>query len=487
MKAQTQLIGGRWSFGSGGEYEVLNPATESPIARVSESSAGDTERAAQAARDAQPMWSKIPQEERRVLLANVARLLRERSDAITETIVAESGAVVGITAATGVPTAASKFERYADTDLAELDHELPPFESYTGQEISCTTSRAPVGVVACITPYNFPLPSMAGKIAPALAAGNTVVMKPAPQDPLAVIALAEICSEAGIPPGVVNLVTGSGPTPGRTLAESPLVDMISFTGSTQVGTRIFASAATTMKRLLLELGGKGPCIVCDDADLDAALKTLTRVWAFHSGQVCRLPTRAIVHRSLYPTLIERLADTAGHLKIGPPSDPSTVVGPVISNVQRHTIEGYIQSAIQEGGRLVCGGNRPPQERGYYVKPTLFVDCTSEMTIARNEVFGPVLIMMPFGEDSDAVHLANASAYGLYSYVFSSDTGRASRIASQLHTGAVSINTDVLHPEAPFGGIGLSGIGRDGGEYSVLAYTEPRATIRGDLSSPNHSE
>lgn len=477
MESRAHFIGGTWGTSSDGEYEVVNPSTEAVIARVPESSALDVEQAAKSARDAQPEWAGMSRHNRQDLLLGVARELQIRQSELTETIVAESGAVLNRVANGEVPTAVAKFDRYSRTNVGDFDQMLPEHRSSNGEDgIAGFAARAPIGVVACITPYNFPLPNMASKIAPALVAGNTVVMKPAPQDPLAVLELASVCEKVGIPPGVVNVVTGSGATQGRILTESQDIDMVSFTGSSQVGTRIYAGAARTMKRLLLELGGKSACVICEDADLDKAVSALSRVWMFHSGQVCRLPTRAIVHRSVYNEVNERLASVASQLVIGPPEETSTVVGPVISSVQRHTIEGYVKSGIQAGARLLCGGNRPAFERGYYVAPALLADCSMEMTIAQNEVFGPVLITMPYDDDSEAIQLANASPFGLYSYVFSADAEHGCSVAAQLRSGAVSINTDLLHPEAPFGGVGLSGIGRDGGDYSILSYTEPRATL-----------
>jgi len=333
-----------------------------------------------------------------------------------------------------------------------------------------------VGVVACIASYNFPLVNMAGKVAPALAAGNTVVMKPAPQDPLMLIELARIFDEVGFPPGVVNIVTSSRPEPAAVLTESPDVDCVSFTGSTAVGTRIYESGARTMKRLLLELGGKGAALILDDADVAKAVTALVSVWGFHSGQICTAPTRAVVHRSVYDELVSKLADMAPLLAVGPPTDRKTVVGPVISAAHRDRIEGYVRSGSEEGGKLVVGGERPPLDKGFYVAPTLIADATNEMTAAREEIFGPVIVAIPFDDTEEGIAIANDSPYGLYDYVFSKDTAKAYDVAKRLKAGHVGINTAQRNMDAPFGGFKMSGVGRDGGDFGLFAYTEMQSVI-----------
>ncbi len=336
--------------------------------------------------------------------------------------------------------------------------------------------RHPVGVVTCVTSYNFPLVNMAGKVAPALAAGNTVIIKPAPQDPLAVVELVRTLEEVGLPPGVVNLINSAGPEPASRLVESPDVDMVSFTGSTAVGTRIAEAAGRTMKRLLLELGGKGACIVFDDADLKAAIACIGSTWAFHSGQICTAPTRAVVQRQVFEAVRDGLAQMAGALKVGEPTDPATVVGPLISAVQRERVERYVATARDEGGEVVYGGGRPAGlERGFYVQPTLIVG-TNDLTVAREEIFGPVVTMIPFDDEEEAIAIANDSEYGLNDYVFSKDTGRALKVAQRLEAGSVAINTGQQSQEAPFGGFKMSGVGRDRGDQGLLAYSETQGII-----------
>jgi acyl-CoA reductase-like NAD-dependent aldehyde dehydrogenase len=318
---------------------------------------------------------------------------------------------------------------------------------------------------------------MVGKVAPALAVGCTVVMKPPPQDPLCVLELAKILDEVGFPPGVVNIVTGARPEVGAALVEDPNVDMVSFTGSTAVGQAIYAAGAPTMKRQLMELGGKGAAIICEDADIASAVRGLVSVWAFHSGQICTAPTRAIVHRSRYDEVVGRLTEAAGTLKIGDPLDKATVMGPVISAVQRERIEGWIQRGEDEGAKVVVDGRRPAGlDTGFYVGPTLLVSCTNDMSPVRNEIFGPVIAVLPFDTEDDAIARANDSDYGLYSYVFSRDTAKAYAIAQQVRSGRVGINTVQPNMESPFGGFKRSGIGRDSGDFGLYAYTELQSII-----------
>jgi acyl-CoA reductase-like NAD-dependent aldehyde dehydrogenase len=345
-----------------------------------------------------------------------------------------------------------------------------------GGLMGAIAARRPVGVVAAITPYNFPIVNMAGKVGPALAMGNTVVVKPAPQDPLAVTLFGEILDEAGFPPGVVNVVTGSGATAGEALVASPHVDMVSFTGSTAVGCRIGAVAGRDMKRLLLELGGKGAAIVCEDADLDTAVRAVAGTWAFHSGQICTAPTRVLAHRNVYDQVVSRLSAAAGRMTVGDPTAPGTVVGPVISAVQRDRIEALVRAGVAGGGELAAGGERPDMPCGFYVAPTLIVGCEPQNPAVQEEFFGPVVVAVPFDDEDEAVALANGTEYGLYDYVFSADTARAMRLAGLLRTGNVGINTAQRNHEAPFGGFKRSGVGRDGGSYGLQAYSELQSVV-----------
>lgn len=475
------LIGGKWVEGAAGSYPIVNPATEATVAEAPQASVADAQAAAAAAREAFPSWSRTAPAERSALLQATADRVREEAPRLLPLIIAETGATLSVGSALQVPMCANRFDRYArgalqDISVAIAPSVMEPTPLAPGGLMGALALRPPAGVVTCIAPYNFPMTSMAGKVAPALATGNTVVMKPAPQDPLAVIELAAIMDEVGFPPGVVNVVTGSDAAVGAALVDSADVDMISFTGSTVVGQRIYEAGAKTMKRLLMELGGKGACLVFDDADLAKAVTALASVWAFHSGQICTAPTRAIVHRRVYDELVSRLAQVAPTLTVGDPTRAETVVGPVISAAQRDRIEDYVASGRSEGAELVYGGPRPELDSGFYAAPTLLAGCHNRMRVVREEIFGPVLVVVPFDDEDEAVEIANDSDYGLYDYVYSEDTARAFRVAQQLRCGHIGINTAQRNHEAPFGGFKMSGIGRDNGDFGLYAYTELQSII-----------
>jgi acyl-CoA reductase-like NAD-dependent aldehyde dehydrogenase len=354
---------------------------------------------------------------------------------------------------------------------------MPSTALAPGGIIGGIARRAPVGVVACITSYNFPMTNMAGKLGPALAMGNTVIVRPASQDPLAVIDLCRILNDVGFPPGVINCVTGSTPATGEALVDSRDVDMISFTGSTGVGLSIAEAGGRTMKRLLLELGGKGAAVVLDDADIKTVVTMIGSVWTFHAGQICTAPTRVIVHRSKYDALVEGLAKMAGMLKVGDPLDKATVVGPLITAAHRNRVEHYIGSARDEGAEIAAGGGRPAGlDRGFYLEPTLIAGCRPDMRVVREEIFGPVIVVVPFDEDEEGVDIANDTEFGLYDYVFSSDSARAMRIGRRLRAGNIGINTVQRNHETPFGGTKFSGVGRDGGSFGLHAYSELQSMV-----------
>ena len=476
------LIGGDWVDGGNGGYEIVNPATEDVVGVAPEASVQQANDAARAARDAFESWSQTTPEQRADLLKAAAGRVRERIEDLVPLVIAETGCTTTVGRSMQVPVAASRFDRYALGALEPSVIPLPPQEMPStplapGGLMGALARRAPVGVVACITPYNFPIVNMAGKIGPALAMGNTVIVRPAPQDPLAVIELVRILDEVGFPPGVVNVVTGSSAATGETLVESPDVDMISFTGSTSVGLRIAETGGRTMRRLLLELGGKGACLVLDDADLNAAVTGVGSVWMFHSGQICTAPTRAIVHRSQYQEFVERLTKMATVLQVGDPLDPKTVVGPLITGAHRERVEGYIRAGADEGAEVVAGGGRPGHlDRGFFVEPTLLADVRADMRVAREEIFGPVVVVETFDDDEEAIRLANDSDFGLYDYVFSGDSARAMRVARRLRAGNVGINTIQRNHETPFGGTKLSGVGRDGGSFGLHAYSELQSVV-----------
>ena len=463
------LVGGKWVDASGGTYEILNPATEQIVGRAPDATAADADAAAAAAREALPGWAATPPRERLALMAKASEAIRERAADLVPLVIAETGATLAVGSSMQVTVAATRFARYAQDQRHIAERTLPPQVAQAtplapGGLVNALAVRQPAGVVACITSYNFPLVNMAGKVAPALAMGNTVVVKPAPQDPLAVVELVRILDEVGFPPGVVNLVVSKGADAAARLIESPDVDMISFTGSTQIGVRIAEAGARTMKRMLLELGGKGACLVLDDADVKGAIGCIGSTWSFHSGQICTAPTRAIVHRSLFDQVLEGLTKYAGALKVGDPTERDTVVGPLISAVAARSGRGSHRRRALRRRRAGCRWRQAGASgRGFFVEPTLLVG-NNDMKVAREEIFGPVVVAIPFDDEEEGVALSNDSDFGLYDYVFSSDTSRAYRVARQLRAGHVGINTAQRNHEAPFGGFKLSGVGRDGGDY-----------------------
>ncbi len=474
------FVDGSWVDGAKGSYAVVNPATEQVVAEAPEAGVDQVGDAVAAARAAFPAWSRRSAAERGELLRRLADAFEKRIPDLVPLVQAETGATMRVAKTLQVTQCALRFRRYAQ--LANEDHDiaLPPAVMPNtplakGGLIGALAARQPVGVVACITPYNFPLTNMAGKVAPALATGNTVVVKPAPQDPLAVIRFAEAAEESGLPPGVFNVVTGSGAETGQALVEAD-IDMVSFTGSTPVGQRIGETAGRDMKRLLLELGGKGAAVVFDDADLGSAVAGIGSTWSFHSGQICTAPTRVIAHRSIHDELVAKLAGYAGYLKVGDPLADDTVVGPVITKTQRDRVEALLESGRQDGAEVVVGGARPQTESGYYVAPTLLTGVKNEWRVAQEEFFGPVVVVEVFDDEDEAVALANGSPFGLYDYVWTGDASRGYRVARQLRSGNVGINTVQRNNEAPFGGFKMSGVGRDGGVFGLHAYSELQSIV-----------
>ncbi len=481
MTAYRLLIGGDWVEGERGTYPIVNPATEQEVGGAPEASAAQAVAATEAAAAAFPAWSRTTPEHRAELLAKAADAVRAKIPDLVDLVQAETGATMRVAKTMQLPSVADRLDRYARGATEQHSIAFPPAEIPTtplapGALMGAVVERRPVGVVACITPYNFPAVNCAGKIGPALAMGNTVVIKPAPQDPLAVIRLVEVFDEVGFPPGVVNIVTGSGPETGEAIVASPHTDMVSFTGSTGVGQAIGAVAGGSMKRLLLELGGKGAALVFDDADLKKVIPQLVSTWAFHSGQICTAPTRIIAHRDVYEHLLAGMAQAAGHLKVGDPTEADTVVGPVITETHRDRVQGMIDAGKAAGASVRAGGELPDIDTGYYIAPTLLADCRPEADAVQQEFFGPVVVALPFDDEDEAIALANDTEFGLYDYVFSSDTGRAMRVARQLRSGNVGLNTLQRHHEAAFGGMKQSGVGRDGGSFGLHAYSEMQSII-----------
>ncbi|GGN60413.1 aldehyde dehydrogenase [Streptomyces kronopolitis] len=483
MRAAERLfIGGEWTEPDDGHHEVVDPATEAVVGLAPQASRAQVYEAAAAARAAFPAWSRTPPQRRAALLDRAAELMQRDFAAHAELAQAESGATTATARGMQVAVGVARFRRYARGALEPVEQGLPPQINEAGPMgragvLGALAVRQPVGVVTCITSYNNPWANPAGKIAPALAMGNTVMVKPAPQDPLSVYRMAAALAEAGVPPGVVNVVGGASAEVGAAAVEAPDVDMVSFTGSTAVGQRIAEVCGRGMKRQLMELGGKGAAVVFDDADLDAAVAGIGTTYSFYSGQICTAPTRVLVQRRVYEALVERLARYAERLPVGDPRARGAVVGPVISAAHRDRVESYVELGRKEGARVVTGGERPSgPRRGFYVAPTLLADCTPGMRVVREEIFGPVVVTLPFDDEDEAVALANDSDYGLLDYVWSGDVARGFRVARQLRAGGVGVNTVGRNMEAPFGGFKQSGVGRDVGSYALHAYSELQAIV-----------
>lgn len=476
----TLIIGGERAAGGDGTYPIVNPATEASLAEAPQASEAQAADAARAARDAFDSWSQTSPEQRAELLDRLADLVDRDAADLIELTIDETGATRRTSQNIQVPQTSARFRRYARGAMEPAITPLPPSVNEAGafgpaSVTNAMAQRLPVGVVTAITSYNFPLVNVAGKIGPALAAGNTVVVKPAPQDPLGVLHLVKLCQEAGFPPGVVNSITTTNLAPAEVLTTDPNVDMVSFTGSTSVGQQIAGAGGASMKRLLLELGGKGACIVFDDANLAAAGSAIASVWGFHAGQICTAPTRVIAHRSIHDELVANLTAIPAFLSVGDPRSESTLVGPLITGAQRDRVLGHIAGGVSAGATLAVGGDCP-EGPGFFVNPTLFTECTNEMQISREEIFGPVVVVIPFDDEDEAVALANDSDYGLYNYVFTASTPRALRLTTRLRSGNVGVNTVGRNPETPFGGFKQSGIGRDGGSYGLAAYSELQSVV-----------
>ncbi|MBT1186367.1 aldehyde dehydrogenase family protein [Streptomyces sp. CJ_13] len=490
QRPQRLYIGGEWVEPAAGHYEVVNPADESVVGLAPEASRDQVAEAARAAAGAFEGWSRTSPEARAAILDRAADVMQREFEPWAALAQAETGAPPGIARGMQVGVGVSRFRRYARGALEPVERGLAPQVTEAGPMgrasiLGALEVRQPVGVVTCVTSYNNPWANPAGKVAPALAMGNTVVVKPAPQDPLSVFRMAQALHEAGVPAGVVNVVSGTSVEVGEAAVASPYVDMVSFTGSTGVGQRIAEVCGRTMKRQLMELGGKGAAIVFEDADLDAAVLGIGTTFSFYSGQICTAPTRVIVHRAVYERLVEKLTGYLAFMKVGDPAVRGTVVGPVISAAHRDRVESYVELGRKEGARIAYGGERPvvgEAGKGFYVAPTLLVDCTNEMRVVREEIFGPVVVVVPFegagadGGEDEAVALANDSDFGLLSYVWSGDSARAFRVARRLRAGGVGINTIGRNMEAPFGGFKRSGVGRDVGSYALHAYSELQSIV-----------
>ncbi len=447
--------------------DVINPATEEVYGRISLGSATDVDAAVAAAARAFDSFSQSSRGERMQLLQRILEVFARRHDEVAEAIMDEMGAPWGLAKNAQAASGPQHIEAALD---ALMDY---PFEEQTGT--TCIV-REPIGVCALITPWNWPINQIAVKVAPALAAGCTMVLKPSEIAPFDAMIFAEILDEAGVPAGVFNLVNGDGPGVGTALSQHPDVAMVSFTGSTRAGVAVAQNAAPTVKRVAQELGGKSANIILDDADFEKAVATGTRYMFENTGQSCNAPSRMLVPRERLAEAAEIASGVAAATQVGNPRAEGVQVGPVVSKQQWQKIQDLIQAGIDEGAEVVAGGTgKPPGlETGYFVKPTVFSNVTNGMTIAREEIFGPVLSIIPYRDEDDAVRIANDTPYGLSGYVSSSSLERARRVASRMRTGMVHINGASLDSAAPFGGYKQSGNGREWGEYGIDEFLEVKS-------------
>ncbi|SCG55218.1 aldehyde dehydrogenase family protein [Micromonospora halophytica] len=463
-------LDGRWVTASDADsIEVQNPATEEVVARVPAGSATDVDRAVSAARAAFDGWAGTAPADRAQALHRLHTALAARSDEIARTVALELGTPLKV--ATRIQAGLPLTVLRGYVDLAGR----PPAEHIVGNSL---VVREPVGVVGAITPWNYPLHQVVAKLAPALAAGCPVVLKPSELTPLVAYLLFDAIDEAGFPPGVVNLVTGTGPQVGAAIAAHPDVDMVSFTGSTATGRQISHLAADRIARVALELGGKSANVILDDADLDTAVKVGVGNAFLNSGQTCTAWTRMLVHRARYDEAVSLAAQAAAGYRLGDPFDPATRLGPLVSGAQRDRVREHVVRGLADGGRLVAGGpDAPVPDRGFFVAPTVIADVDPDSALAQEEVFGPVLAVIPVDDDEHAVAVANNSRYGLAGAVWSADTDRALTVARRMRTGAVDINGAPFNPLAPFGGYKQSGLGRELGSYGLDEFLQTKAIQR----------
>ncbi|MEV6371174.1 aldehyde dehydrogenase family protein [Micromonospora musae] len=469
--ARTDLyLDGRWVTPSGASpLPVHNPATEEVIATVPAGTAADVDRAVAAARAAFDGWAATTPAQRAAHLDRLHAALSARADEIARTVALELGAPLKV---------ASRVQAGLPLTVLHSYVELAAHSAAEETVGNSTVVREPVGVVGAITPWNYPLHQVVAKLAPALAAGCTVVLKPAELTPLVSYLLFDAIHEAGLPPGVVNLVTGTGPVVGEAIAAHPDVDMVSFTGSTATGRRISHLVADRIARVSLELGGKSANVILDDADLVTAVKVGVGNAFLNSGQTCAAWTRMLVHRSRYDEAVELAGKAAAGYRLGDPFDPATRLGPLVSAEQRERVLGHVTRGLADGGRLVAGGpDAPVPDRGWYVAPTVLADVDPESALAQEEVFGPVLAIIPVDDDDHAVTVANNSRYGLAGAVWSTDEERALRVARRMRTGAVDVNGAPFNPLAPFGGYKQSGIGRELGRHGLAEFLQTKAIQR----------
>ncbi|WP_034388889.1 5-carboxymethyl-2-hydroxymuconate semialdehyde dehydrogenase [Deinococcus sp. YIM 77859] len=462
------FIGGEWVDSQGGEtFQTHTPTDNSPLATVASGDARDIDRAARAAHDAFQTWREVSGAERRKILHKIADLIEVRAQDIAVLESIDTGQAIRFMKSAAV-RGAENFRFYADRAPGAADGQSLPAPGFLNY-----TLRQPIGPVGVITPWNTPFMLSTWKIAPALAAGCTVVHKPAEWSPVTATLLAEIMDEAGIPQGVVNLVHGFGETAGRALTEHPLIKAIAFVGETVTGSHIMRQGADTLKRVHFELGGKNPVVVFEDADLEGALDAVVFMIYSLNGERCTSSSRVLIQEGIYDEFTARIAERARNIRVGDPLDPNTEVGPLIHPRHCEKVLSYFDRAREEGATVAAGGERIGTE-GNYVSPTLLTGARNEMRISQEEIFGPVLTAIPFRDEAEALALANDVKYGLAGYLWTRDLTRAHRFAQALEAGMVWVNSEnVRHLPTPFGGMKASGIGRDGGDYSFDFYMETK--------------
>jgi acyl-CoA reductase-like NAD-dependent aldehyde dehydrogenase len=472
-------INGEWLDGTGSDtVTVVNPATEEVIGTVPQATAGDVNRAVEAARAAfdEGPWPRMKPRERAAIMLKMGEAFRRRRADIVELNIREAGSVRMLAEFLQVGIPIEHFIDMAERVVPRFDFEQPMLP-YVGMGIGQgVIVREPYGVAGLISAYNFPFFLNLFKLAPALAAGCTTVLKPSPYTPLEALIIGEIADEAGLPPGVLNIVTGDVAA-GEALTRHPMVDMVSFTGSDAVGRKVYTQGADTLKKVVLELGGKSANVILDDANIEKVVGDVIAGFTIHAGQGCSLLTRTIVHESLHDELVSRVKAGLDYVKVGDPSDPATAMGPLISAQQRAKVEELIRVGQQEGAHIAHGGGRPAGlDKGFFVEPTLFTGVGNAMQIAQKEFFGPVGIMIPFRTEDEAVRLANESPFGLGGGVWSGDPVRAYNIARQLRTGTVILNGGGggLSPHAAFGGYKQSGLGREWGEHGLSEFLQTKS-------------
>ncbi|MFZ5521663.1 MAG: aldehyde dehydrogenase family protein [Pseudomonadota bacterium] len=466
MQQREQLyINGRWTAPHGaGRIDVINASTEAVMGRIPEGDAQDADAAVRAARAAFDAWAATSPAERAGYLQKIADGLKARQAELAQLIAGELGMPLKLASMIQVGTPIANFGYYAKLATSH------PWEERVGHS---KVISEPVGVVAAITPWNYPLHQIAAKVAAALAAGCTIVLKPSEVTPLNAFVLAEVIDAAGLPPGVFNLVSGTGPVVGEALVAHPEVDMVSFTGSTRAGRRISEVAAATIKRVALELGGKSASVILPSADLAAAVKGTVNACFLNSGQTCSAHTRMLVHESQYEQAAKLAVEVAARFTIGDPFGDTAKLGPLVSDVQRERVRGYIRKGIEEGAELLCGGPDAPSDlpTGYYVKPTVLGRVKPDATVAQEEIFGPVLSILTYRDEDEAVAIANNTIYGLAGAVWAGDDAEAERVARRIRTGQVDINGGGFNLFAPFGGYKQSGHGREMGHFGLEEFLE----------------